>query len=204
MKIIDLSHPISNDMSTYPTDPDVSIVREKNIKENNSLLHSFKMGTHTGTHLDTPAHIIRDGKTINDFPLEKFTGLAIKIDKGLEDKLDNYSGNVDGIIYNTGWFKYFDNPKKYYSSSRPIIPDIIVEFAVSNELKFFGCDLPSVDKSGSKQKEVHNALLKSDIILYESLANLEQLPNYTPFNFFGFPLPFSNLEGSPVRAAALL
>ena len=35
----------------------------------------------------------------------------------------------------------------------------------SNELKFFGCDLPSVDKSGSKQKEVHNALLKSDIII---------------------------------------
>ena len=81
MKIIDLSHPISNDMSTYPTDPDVSIVREKNIKENNSLLHSFKMGTYTGTHLNSPAHIIRDGKTINDF-LEN-SPFAIKVDKDL-------------------------------------------------------------------------------------------------------------------------
>ena len=31
MKIIDLSHPLYNTMSTYPSDPDLTIVREKNI-----------------------------------------------------------------------------------------------------------------------------------------------------------------------------
>ena len=64
MKLIDLSHPISNAMPTYPSDPDISIIREKDIDTDNTLLHSFKMGTHTGTHLDVPAHVIPGGKRL--------------------------------------------------------------------------------------------------------------------------------------------
>ena len=56
MKFVDLSHPMSNTMSTYPSDPDISFIREKDIDTDSTLLHSIKMGTHTGTHLDVPAH----------------------------------------------------------------------------------------------------------------------------------------------------
>jgi kynurenine formamidase len=76
MKFIDLSHPVSNAMPTYPSDPDISIIREKDIDTDNTLVHSFKMGTHTGTHLDVPAHIILGGKTLNNFSLTSFTGKA--------------------------------------------------------------------------------------------------------------------------------
>ena len=65
MKFVDLTHPISNEMPTYPSDPDVSIVRKKEIEIDRTLLHSFKLGTHTGTHLDVPAHIIPNGKTLD-------------------------------------------------------------------------------------------------------------------------------------------
>ena len=81
MKFVDLSHPISNKMSTYPSDPDVSIVQEKDINKDGSLLHSIKMGTHTGSHLDVPSHIITGSKTLDGFPLSKFTGTAIKVDE---------------------------------------------------------------------------------------------------------------------------
>ena len=37
MNFVDLSHPISNDMSIYPSDPDVSIIREKNIEAEDLL-----------------------------------------------------------------------------------------------------------------------------------------------------------------------
>ena len=57
---------------------------------------------------------------------------------------------------------------------------------------------------GSKIKKIHNSLLGSDIIIYESLANLDQLPSVEKFQFFGFPLPFINLEASPVRAVGIL
>ena len=70
MKYIDLSHSLSSNTATYPSDPDLDIIKEKEIINDNSLLHSFKMGTHTGTHLDVPAHIIPGGKTLNMFSLE--------------------------------------------------------------------------------------------------------------------------------------
>ena len=79
MKFVDLSHPMSNDMSTYPSDPDISIIREKNIDTDRTLLHQFTMGTHTGTHLDVPAHIINNGKKLNDFPIKSFSGCAVKV-----------------------------------------------------------------------------------------------------------------------------
>ena len=204
MKFVDMSHPISNGMSTYPSDPEVSIVMEKEIAADRSLLHCFSMGTHTGTHLDVPAHIIHSGKTLNDFPLSAFTGCAVRVDEKTFDNLDTVREKIDGVIYDTGWYKYFNNSEIYYGSDRPAIPDELIEKAKKRGIKIFGCDLPSVDVSGSKEKPIHNALLGVDIIIYESLANLDQLPLLIPFNFYGFPLSLYGLDGSPVRAIGII
>ena len=54
------------------------------------------------------------------------------------------------------------------------------------------------------KKPIHNALLKEDIIIYEALTNLHQLPMLKIFEFYGFPLSFKDLDGSPVRAIAMI
>ena len=200
MKLIDLSHPISHGMPTYPSDPDISIIKEKEIDADLSLLHSFKLGTHTGTHLDVPAHIIFDGKTLNDFPIDTFSGIAIKVDNQSYIDLNKIKEKID----DTGWYNYYNDPDKFYGSKRPIIPMPLLNYAVNKGIKFFGCDLPSVDTSGSKDKHVHHDLLGADIIVYESLTNLDQLPVLTLFEFYGFPLPLVGLDGSPVRAVGIL
>ena len=202
MNYIDLSHPISNSISTYPTDPKVSIIREKEIEKDRTLLHSFKMGTHTGTHLDVPAHIINNGKTLDKFSLDSFCGKTVKVDKNNFESLFKIDKNIDGIIYDTGWHKNFLNPKIFFNKKRPLLPEKLLRIIANFDLKFFGCDLPSVDKSGSKSKKVHNKLLGQDILIYEALANLNKLPKLKVFDFFGFPLSFINLDGSPVRAVA--
>ncbi len=204
MIFVDLTHPISNDMTTYPSDPNVAIVREKEIHSDRSLLHRFTMGTHTGTHLDVPAHIISDGKTLNDFPLSSFTGKTVKVNLNSISELDKIDEKVDGIIFESNWYRRFNEPEIYFGSNRPEISNRLVKKAIEIGVKYFGCDLPSVDESGSKEKPIHNALLGANIIIYESLTNLNQLPLLTPFEFYGFPLPFVGLDGSPVRAIALL
>jgi len=204
MKYIDLSHPISNEMSTYPSDPDISIVREKEIHLDRTLLHRFTMGTHTGTHLDAPAHIISGGKTLDDFPLSSFTGKTVKVDLNSIRELDKVDEKVDGIIFDSSWYRRFKEPEIYFGSDRPEIPIHLVKKVIEMGVKYFGCDLPSVDVSGSEDKPIHNALLGANIIVYESLTNLNQLPLLTPFEFFGFPLPFVGLDGSPVRAIGVI
>ena len=203
MKFVDLSHPISNSMSTYPSDPDISIICKKDINTDNTLLHSFKMGTHTGTHLDVPAHVMPSGKTIDNYTLKSFTGVAIKIDKDSNYNIEKFANKIDGIVFNSGWYRNFNNPDKYYGPNRPVIPESLINILLKNKIRFFGCDLPSVDASGMKEKPVHHALLGADIIIYESLTNLEKLPKNQPFQFYGFPLPFEKLDGSPVRAVGV-
>jgi len=203
MRFVDLSHPISNDMTTYPSDPDISIVREKEIHSDRTLLHRFTMGTHTGTHLDAPAHIILGGKTLENIPLTSFSGLTVKVNKKTISALDDIDEKINGIIFDSDWYKNFNDSSKYYGSDRPDIPENLVNISIRRRIKFFGCDLPSVDKSGSKEKPIHKILLKSGIIIYESLTNLDQLPMLSPFNFYGFPLSFIGLDGSPVRAVAV-
>ena len=43
-----------------------------------------------------------------------------------------------------------------------------------------------------------------DIIIYENLANLNQLPLKDTFMFYGFPLSLKGLDGSPVRAVGIV
>ena len=191
-------------MATYPSDPKVAIVREKEIDSDRTLLHRFTMGTHTGTHLDAPAHIISGGKTLDDVTLSSFAGKTVKVDINSISTLDENSERFDGIIVDTGWYRNFNNPNKYYGSDRPKIPEILVRKAIEMDIKFFGCDLPSVDISGSKDKPIHNALLGANIIVYESLTNLDQLPLLMVFEFYGFPLPLVGLDGSPVRAIGVI
>ena len=204
MRFVDLSHPISNNTPTYPSDPTISIVREKEIHTNRTLLHRFTMGTHTGTHMDAPAHIISKGKTLSDFPLYSFTGKTIKVDLNALSELDKIDEKVDGIIFDSSWFERYSEPEVYFGADRPEIPKHLVKKAVKMGIKYFGCDLPSVDVSGSKNKPIHHALLEANIIIYESLTNLDKLPLLIPFDFYGFPLPFVELDGSPVRAVAII
>ena len=111
--MIDLSHQLHNDISTYPSDPDIKITRVKDINSDRTMLHNFSMGTHTGTHLDSPAHIIKKGKTIDKITLDKFSGVAVKVD---ENSYINLVGmdNIEGVIYETGWYNYFNNSQKFY------------------------------------------------------------------------------------------
>ena len=101
-------------MPTYPSDPNVSIVREKDVVSDRTLIHRISLGTHTGTHLDVPAHIIVGGKMLDDFSISTFSGRCVMIDEKTFNDLDEIEKNIDGIIYNTGWYKNYDN--SYYIS----------------------------------------------------------------------------------------
>ena len=204
MKTVDLSHQLFHGSPSYPTDPDISITREKDIYKDLSMLHFIQFGTHSGTHLDVPSHIFEDGKTLSDFPLSAFWGTGFRVEKDNYLQLGQYVEEIDAIIFDTGWYKNINKPNIFFGKDRPVIPEDLIQFIIDNNIKIFGCDLPSVDASGSKNKLVHKALLENDVIIYESLTNLNQLPLLTSFEFYGFPLPFVGLDGSPVRAIAAI
>ncbi|VEN73611.1 conserved hypothetical protein [Candidatus Desulfarcum epimagneticum] len=201
-RFIDLSHPITRRTPCYPGDPEIALDQARNIREHGCDVLEISMGSHTGSHIDAPSHMIEGGKTLGDFDLSSFCGKAVKVrpDEDIEGLFDAF--DLDGIILETGWGAHFSRPDLYFGPGRPAIPDHFLKAVRRSGIKFFGCDLPSVDPSGSRDKTVHRTLLSRDILIYESLASLDKLPDKTPFFFHGFPLNIPGADGCPVRAAA--
>ena len=79
MKIYDISQDVFG-CEVYPGDP----VPEKKIvasMEKGELynLTAFSMCAHNGTHIDAPFHFLKDGKTVDEIPLNKMIGFCFVV-----------------------------------------------------------------------------------------------------------------------------
>ena len=74
MKLYDLSQEVFS-CRVYPGDPVPRGERLQSMERGDLYnLSQFAMCAHNGTHVDAPAHFLRDGKTIEQMPLEAFVG----------------------------------------------------------------------------------------------------------------------------------
>jgi kynurenine formamidase len=167
------------------------------------------MGTHQGTHLDAMFHFLDDGKTIDQMPLEWFHGPArmIRVPKAAGDIIDvadlakHESVLLPGarILMNTGWFREFGSER--FFSEFPSMTQDAARYLASRQLRLIGMDMPTPSKD---YVEVHHILLAKEVemVIVESLTNLDALPDDREFVFTGFPLNFAGRDGSPIRAVA--
>ena len=84
----DVTKLIHDEMLAYPGDPAFSKESICNLETGDvcNLLH-IHMSNHAGTHIDFPAHFIRDGKTSADFTLSYLMGRCLVIEIGLDTPL---------------------------------------------------------------------------------------------------------------------
>ena len=68
--LIDLSHTIREGMPAYPGDGPVE-VRRVEVEAPWHMLR-LALGTHAGTHIDAARHYVPGGRTIDEYPLERF------------------------------------------------------------------------------------------------------------------------------------
>lgn len=207
-KIVDLSYDITHQMKVFPADPAVGILRHHDY-QNGYFVSQVIFGTHTGTHIDVPVHKIKGGKTVDEEPIEKFTGRALVMDipglKPLEEikaaHLEPFSGKLGGVhavILKTGWGKHFG--KDDFFTSFPGLSEEAVGWFFSHDIRLIGLESPSVN--ALKHQEIHTLLLQKEILIVESLANVNQIrKDYV--DFFAVPLKLKGLDGSPVRAFAV-
>lgn len=79
MKIIDLSIQLYGGMEVYPGDPTVSICRLHSYENQGWELRKLSLGSHTGTHVDAFSHMHKQGKNLDQIPLERFLGPAMLV-----------------------------------------------------------------------------------------------------------------------------
>ena len=153
-KIIDLTHPILEGMPIYPgTEPPV-LKPECTIDGIGFAEKKITMFSHTGTHMDAPAHLIKGAKTLDKFSVDQFYGTALVLDctnlkgniiglKELES-FKNEIQNVEFVVLYTGWSKYWGSDK--YFEDYPVLSGEAAKCLSKFELKGIGLDTISADK----------------------------------------------------------
>ena len=147
MRVIDLTHTIKEDMPVYPgtetpTLTPVSVYEKDGFRE--SLL---RMTTHTGTHMDPPAHLFPGRTTLDEFPASQFIGKALVIDcsslkEGEEIKLAHITRygekarKADFLLFYLGWDKRWGS-ERYFGDS-PCLNEEALDFVIRGAYKGIG------------------------------------------------------------------
>ena len=80
MRVLDLTHTIAENMPVYPG-TETPIFAGANTYEKDGFKETkLTMYTHTGTHMDPPAHLFAGRTTLDAFPASQFIGKALVIE----------------------------------------------------------------------------------------------------------------------------
>ena len=201
---LDISVPIRDAMVHWPGDPSVRVERVHSMERGDAAnLSAISMGVHTGTHMDAPLHFIREGKGIDDIPLDVVVGRARVIE--IYDTESIKPEELTRHRLRRGERILFKTP----NSSRVWKTDAFVEdfvfiskeaasFLAERGVRVVGVDYLSVGEYHGEGQEIHRRLLSAGIWLIEGL----DLSLVEPGRYYliCLPLRIDKGEGAPARA----
>ena len=191
MKIIDISQEVLSSQ-VYPGDPAPRSERTSSIERGDAYnLSAFSMCAHNGTHIDAPSHFFRDGKTVDQLPLDVFVGDCFVAhhqgDMTAEDartvlRKATAAGAAERILI---------------AGDVTVTAEAAKVFATSGIVRLLGNEGQTVGPEDAPM-EVHRILLGAGIVLLEGVvlkdvAERKYFLSAAPLNLVGF-------EGSPCRA----
>ena len=213
MKIIDLTHVISPDMPVYPGTEGPKFEPANSYERDGFKETRLSMFSHTGTHMDPPAHLFPEGITLDRMEISQFAGSAAVIDctdlsEGGRITMEYVNRNrknadrAEFLLFRTGWDRYWG--KEEYFGEYPYIDDEVAEYIVEKGKKGVGLDVIGLDPIADENLTLHKKLLKGNrMVIIENLTRLSEVGNGL-FTFCALPLKHENADGSPIRAIAMV
>ena len=178
-------------------------------------LDSFRKRQHSlETHIESPALIWKNGKTIDNFGPEYLIRPAVlldlrnKVSKGIIDDED-LEGAEEGAglairdgeiaIIQTGWEQFYSHPKRY--RAHPALSVNAAEYLAFKGINAVGIDAPSIDLPTESKLKVHSVLFRRRILVIENLRNLDLIEE-SRFQLLALPLNVK-AASSPARVIVL-
>ncbi len=165
------------------------------------------MTTHTGTHVDAPSHYYRDGKTLDQIPLDRWVGPCFVVNLStLEADITaqdlDAAGIPDGV---TRLVLRTRNSELWRTHPQTFVQDYVAlapsgaRWLVERDVRLVAIDYLSVGAFGPEGVETHQILLGNDVLVVEAL-NLTDVPA-GPYELLCFPLNIRGADGAPARVA---
>lgn len=172
---------------------------------------------HVGTHVDAPLHIKEGGASIDQLPLDLFTGPAVCLDlrhippRGDIDLADLEAAEhaagvrVDGhiVLLCTGHHaRTWPGPEAF--TDNPALTAAATHWLADRGSRLHGVEGPSTDRIGDRLFTSHRVCRDRGLVHVEWLVNLELLVGAGEFTFWALPIKWVGMTGSQVRAVAEL
>lgn len=213
--VVDLSHPITAGMTTYPGLPgpeiETFVSREKSAEALAPGV-SFHIGrismvANTGTYLDAPFHFHGSGADTAGLDVERLLDVpAVVVDAGERTGIGASAfegcGDLTGsaVLVRTGWSRHWGTEQ--YGRDAPHLRADAVALLVEAGPAVVGVDSLNIDDVRDLARPAHNGLLGAGIPIVEHLTNLSELP-VTGARFTALPAPVVGMGTMPVRAVAV-
>ena len=211
MKTYDLTHPLTSGMPVYPGTEPPHFAPIADILADHYREVAFSMTSHVGTHIDAPAHVMAEGRTLDAFPPDAFFGRALVVDcrhlaPGMpitEACLAPYGAaakEADFLLFSVGWEERWGTPA--YFEGYPSPDAALLDLIAARGYRGIGIDAISIDPVGSVAG--HRRLFAGcEMLLLENLRGLAPLLGCS-VGLVCLPLALSGADGAPARIVARL
>jgi arylformamidase len=202
MKVfIDISLSISADLPVWPGDPPVLLEPVTRVEEGDVAdVSRLVLGTHTGTHVDPPAHFLAGGATVDELPLDVLVGPAVVADVPGGRAID--AARLERLALPAGTtrllLKTSDGPRAV-ADTGALTPDGAA-WLVERGVRLVGADTLSIEPA-TDEYPVHRLLLGVGVIIVEGL-DLSAAPAGR-YQLVCLPLRIAGGDGAPARAVLL-
>ena len=212
---IDISVPMSDGMVHWPGDPECHV--SLHVKLGDPMpgqpgqtipcnLTKLALSAHTGTHMDSPRHFVRDGRTMESMPLDAVMGPCRVIELKhrsmitVEELKPHKLKRGERVLFKTR------NSTKSWAMAKTAkfdenfiyIPAATATYLVQRGVQTVGVDYLSVGGYQKDGVECHQIMLGAEIWIIEGLNLAKIKPG--KYELACLPLKIVGADGAPARA----
>ena len=199
-RIVDLTHPLSDQMPLWPGDPPPEFTDWANTSRDGYFLRRFSLSEHAGTHLTAPAGFYPDGKTVDEYKAKELVKPAVVMDvrqhcranpdyaltaadlTAWESRHRRVPADSVVLLF-TGWADRWANPQDYLGTDengRLHFPGFGIDAAAflvnQRSVSGLGTDTAGVEPGIDVSFFASRLVLSQPRIILENLTNIHQLP----------------------------
>ncbi|MGH9283128.1 MAG: cyclase family protein [Acidimicrobiales bacterium] len=206
-QIIDITLGIETGMPVWPGDPPVVVEPVATLAGGDpASVSALRLGTHTGTHVDPPAHFVEGGATVDQLDLAVLVGPAVVVDlRGRSGPLEpadlegaGLPAGVERVLLRTDNSARWDRPETGLPETWVAVSPAGARWLVDHGIRLVGVDALSIEAPTDDGYPVHRILLGAGVVLVEGLVLSHAEAG--PYVLACLALKIVGGDGAPVRA----
>ena len=204
MRLYDISLTITEDLPTWPGDPDIKLEKISQIKEGETAnLTHISTSVHVGTHVDAPDHFLGNGETVEKIPLDLLVGPALVVELFTTQTIsadDLRSAGITGkdqrLLLKTGNSEIWAEGLREFQEDFIALDAEAAAYLVECGLEVIGVDYLSVAPY-TDLEPTHRILLEAGVLIIEGLDLSGIKPGH--YRLLCLPLKIGGSDGAPAR-----